>query len=310
MSGHDHGHAGAGGHDHGRTANRRRLVAALSITVAILVLQLVGAVLTGSLALLVDSAHVLTDVVGLAMALVAVSLAARPATERHTWGLVRAEVLAATAQALVLLGVAVYVVVEGLLRLVEPPQVDARGMLLFGVVGLVGNLVALAVLAGGRGSGLNMRAAFLEVANDALGSAAVIVSALLIGALGWRQVDTVAALLIGALIVPRALRILKEGVGVLLEATPAGLDLAAVRAHILQVEHVREVHDLHASQIASGLPVLTAHVVVDAECFRDGHAPVLLRQLQACVAEHFAVAVEHSTFQLEPVGHAETMRHT
>lgn len=302
--------AGGHAHGHGRTQDRRRLTAALAITGTILLAQVVGAVLTGSLALLVDSAHVLTDAVGLGMALVAVTLASRPTTERHTWGLVRAEVLAATAQALVLLGVAVYVVIEGLLRLAEPPDVDAGGMLVFGVVGLVGNLASLAILSGRRSSGLNMRAAFLEVANDALGSLAVIASAVVIATLGWQQVDTVAALLIGALIVPRAVRILREGVGVLLETTPAALDLAEVRAHILEVGHVREVHDLHASQIAEGLPVLTAHVVVDEECFHDGRAPEVLRRLQACVAEHFDVAIEHSTFQLEPVGHSETLRHT
>lgn len=301
--------SGDHGHDHDRAENRTRLSVALAITLTVLVAQVTGAFWTGSLALLVDSAHVITDAAGLVMALVAASLALRPATPRHTWGLVRAEVLAATAQALVLLGVGLYVIVEGIRRFLDPPEIDGGALLVFGAVGLVGNLAALAVLASARSRNLNMRAAFLEVANDALGSLAVIVSAVTIQTVGWHQVDTVAALLIGALIVPRALRILREGVGVLLEATPPALDLEAVRRHILAVEHVRDVHDLHASQIATGLPVLTAHVVVDDECFHDGHAPVLLADLQACVEQHFDVSVGHSTFQLEPASHREHMRH-
>jgi cobalt-zinc-cadmium efflux system protein len=303
----------SGNHTHGPTAasrsNTTRLTIALGITLAVLVAQVVGAVLTGSLALLVDSAHVLTDAAGLVMALIAATLARRPATDRHTWGLLRAEVLAATAQALVLLAVGLYVVVEGVQRLVHPPEIDGASLLVFGVLGLVGNLAALAVLASERSANLNMRAAFLEVANDALGSVAVILSAVAIELLGWHLVDTVAALVIGALIVPRALRILHEGIGVLLESTPRDLDLDAVRRHILELDHVREVHDLHASQIAAGLPVLTAHVVVDDDCFHDGHVPVLLGQLQACVAQHFDVSVEHSTFQVEPASHRENLRH-
>lgn len=139
--------------------------------------------------------------------------------------------------------------------------------------------------------------------NDALGSVAVIVAAVVIGLTGWLQADAVVALLIGALILPRTFRLLLETLGVLLESTPAGLELSTVREHILQVPHVRSVHDLHVSQIASGLPVLTAHVVVDDGCFTDGHVPQLLDQLQQCVAGHFKISIEHSTFQLEPAGH-------
>ena len=303
MSGHDHAHApGAGRH-------RSRLAVALGITTALLLAQIVGAVLTDSLALLVDSAHVLTDAAGLLMAFVAASLVERPATMRHTWGLKRAEVIAASLQALVLLAVGLYVIIEGVQRLFDPPEINAGGLLLFGIIGLLGNLAAIAVLASSRSDNLNLRGAFLEVVNDALGSLAVIVSAVVLTTTGWAQVDTLAALLIGALIVPRALRLLRDAVDVLLESTPRNLDLAAVRAHILEIDHVRGVHDLHASQITTGLPILTAHVVVDDECFHDGHIPVLLAELQACVAEHFPVSVEHSTFQLEPASHTESTRH-
>jgi cobalt-zinc-cadmium efflux system protein len=154
---------------------------------------------------------------------------------------------------------------------------------------------------------LNTRAALLEVVNDALGSIAVLVAATVIALTGWHRADALASLLIGALILPRTWKLLRETVDVLLEATPKNVDLAHVRAHILAVPHVQAVHDLHASTVASDLPVLTAHVVADNECFRDGHLPRLLDQLQQCLAGHFDV--EHSTFQFEPASHAAHEHH-
>lgn len=307
MHDHDHAHDAVGG-PAGAAApeavrgQRRRLVAALVIAVVMLVAEVVGALLTDSLALLVDAAHVATDAGGLAVAVLAATLAMRPPTARRTWGFRRAEVLAALGQATVLVAVGVVVLVEGVQRLVHPPEIPSGQLVVFGAVGLVGNLVALGILAGHRRANLNLRAAFLEVANDALGSLGVVVAAVVIATTGWQRADAVAALVIGALIVPRAVTILREAVAVLLESTPPGLDLDEVRAHLLGVEHVQGVHDLHASLIATGLPVVTAHVVVDAECFATGHAPQQLDALQSCVAEHFSVA--HATFQLEPPTHA------
>lgn len=296
-TGHDHGHGAA-------TANRTRLAVAFAITASILVAEVIGVVWTGSLALLVDAGHMLTDAGGLLMALLAASLMLRTATDRRTWGWRRTEVLAAGAQATVLLGVGIYAFVEGARRLTAPADVSPGGLLFFGIVGLLGNVASLAVLSGGRHTNLNLRAAFLEVVNDALGSVAVIISALIIATTGWTRADALAGMLIAVLILPRAVVILREAGNVLLESTPAGLDLEDVRQHILELEHVQKVHDLHASQIATGLPVLSAHVILDDECFHDGHAPRLLNQVQACVAEHFDVSVEHSTFQFEPAGHA------
>ncbi|WP_066523128.1 cation diffusion facilitator family transporter [Curtobacterium ammoniigenes] len=293
---HDHGSGGA-------DANRTRLSVALAITVAILLAEIVGALLTNSLALLVDAAHMLTDAGGLGTALLAAHLAAQPANAKRTWGFARAEVLSATAQAAVLLAVGLFVLIEGVHRLIAPPSVASSGLLFFGVIGLVGNACSIAVLAAGRSANFNLRAAFLEVLNDALGSLAVIVAAVVIALTGWTGADAVAGLLIGALILPRAFTLLRETVSVLLESTPPGLDLDDVRRHLLERQGVVEVHDLHASQIASGLPVLTAHVVVERSLFGDGTLPALLDDLQSCVAEHFAVSVEHSTFQLEPAGH-------
>jgi cobalt-zinc-cadmium efflux system protein len=292
-------------HAHGAPSGRRRLTIAFSITVIILAAEVVGAIITGSLALLVDAAHMLTDAGGLGIALLAASLSHRPPTAKRTWGFERAEVLGATAQAAVLLAVGVFVLIEAVQRLFAPPEISGPQLIVFGIIGLLGNVAAIIVLASSRSSTMNLRAAFLEVVNDALGSIAVIVAAIVIALTGFVLADAIAAIVIGALILPRAVLLLRETTNVLLESTPKGLDLDSVRDHILTVPHVVGVHDLHVSQIATGLPVLTAHVVVDDECFYDGHTPRLLDQLQHCVAEHFAVQIEHSTFQLEPVGHGE-----
>lgn len=295
---HDHAHGHAG-------ADRGRLLVAFGITALILVAEVIGAVVTGSLALLADAGHMFTDAAGLLIAVIAATLVRRPPTMHRTWGYARAEVLAAALQAGLLLIVGVFVIVEAIRRLLEAPEVASGAMVWFGVAGLAGNIVAMAVLAGGRGNSLNTRAAFLEVVNDALGSIAVIVAALVIAATGWTGADSIASLLIGALIIPRTLRLLKETTDVLLESTPRGLDLGDVRQHILAMPHVVDVHDLHASLVGSGTPVLSGHVTLEDECLRDGHAPGILSDLQRCVAEHFAVPVEHSTFQLETAAHRD-----
>ncbi|WP_333618071.1 cation diffusion facilitator family transporter [Dietzia sp.] len=302
--GHDHGHSH--GHDHTAEAggDRRRLAAALGVTLFIMAVGIVGAAVSGSLALLADAGHMLTDAIGLAVALGAATLAARPPTMRRTWGFRRAEVIAAAAQALLLLAVGVFVIVEAIRRLFAPPEVSDGPMLLFGIAGLLGNLVSLWILMAGRGNSFNLRAAFLEVLSDALGSVAVIVGAIVIATTGWTRADAIASLFIGAFIIPRTLTLLRDTTQVLLASTPKGLDLEEVRRHILAMDHVEEVHDLHAELIATGVPVLTGHVVIRDACLRDGHAMEILRDLQECVATHFDVPVEHSTFQLETAAHA------
>jgi cobalt-zinc-cadmium efflux system protein len=298
VSGHDHSHAHA-------TDDHKRLFAALCVTVLILIAEAVGAVFSGSLALLADAGHMFTDASGLVIALIAASLALRPRTPERTWGYKRAEILAAGLQAGLLLVVGGFVLVEAIRRLIEPPEVGSSAMLWFGVIGLVGNAVALAVLAGGRKASLNLRAAFLEVLNDALGSSAVIIAAIVIALTGWTRADALVSMLIGALIVPRTLRLLKETADVLLAATPKGLDLRSVRDHILALPHVLDVHDLHATLIGTGTPVITGHVTLRDECLMDGHSQEILSQLQQCVAEHFDLPVEHSTFQLETAAHRD-----
>lgn len=301
-TGHSHGSAGQGHAGADVADHRGRLAAVLGITVAVMVVEVVGAIVSGSLALLADAGHMLTDVAGLTLGLVAAILARRPATDERTWGYRRAEILGAAAQAAVLLAVGVFVLVEAVQRLVNPPEVTSGAMLLFGVVGLVGNIVGLLILAGGRGANLNMRAAFLEVVNDAVGSVAVLAAAVVIATTGWLRADAVASLVIGVLIIPRTLGLLRETVDVLLESTPKGLDLQGVRGRIMTLPHVHDVHDLHASQVATGLPVLTAHVVVDDSCFHDGHLGPMLDELQRCINTDFNV--EHSTIQFESGAHA------
>lgn len=308
--GHPHTHAHGAGHGHaaGRgqggpgTGQRRALSVVLGISVAILGAEVAGALLSGSLALLADAGHMLSDVGGLALALTATVLAARPATRTRTWGFARAEVLAAAAQAVALLAVGGFVLAEAIRRLIAPPTVTPQIMVVFGVLALAGNAVSVVVLSRLQGGNLNARAALLEVATDALGVGAVLVAAVVIAFTGWARADAIASLVIAALIVPRTIRLLREAVRVLMEAAPADVNVAEVRSHILSAKHVREVHDLHATSVASNLPVLTAHVVVDDSCFTDRRLPELLDQLQECLAGHFDV--EHSTFQFEPAGHA------
>lgn len=295
------------GHDHGPSEAdarspkdfRGRLWIAFSLTAVIVAAQAIGAVVTGSLALLTDTAHAVADASGLLVALIAATLMRKPAGPKHTWGFRRIEVIAALGQAVLLVAVGVYAAVEAVRRLVEPPEIPGDQLLVFGVIGLAANIVSIVVLSSGRAANFNMRAAFLEVLNDALGSLGVIVAAIVIATTGFLQADAIAGLLIVALIVPRAFTLMRETTGVLMEFTPAGLDLDAVREHILAVDHVTDVHDLHASTVATGLPTLTAHVVVDDRCFTDSHAVGILQDVKKCVAEHFDVSIHHSTFQIE-----------
>ncbi|MGZ3118933.1 cation diffusion facilitator family transporter [Streptomyces sp. H62] len=303
-AGHDHGHAhGARAGGTATAAYRGRLRVALGITLFVMVVQIVGGVLADSLALVADAAHMATDALGLGMALLAVHFASRPPSDRRTFGFARAEILAALANCVLLLGVGGYVLFEAIERFITPADTEGGLTVVFGVIGLVANTVSLTLLMRGQKESLNVRGAFLEVAADALGSVTVIVSALVILATGWQAADPIASLVIGVMIVPRTLRLLRETLDVLLEAAPKGVDIAEVRAHILALDGVEDVHDLHAWTITSGLPVLSAHVVVNGEALSAIGHEKMLHELQGCLGDHFDV--EHCTFQLEPGGHAE-----
>lgn len=300
--GHGHSHADAA------RGNRVRIAVALGITLVVLVAEVVGAFVSGSLALLGDAGHMSSDAIGLAVALVASFVAARPATDRHTFGFQRMEVLAALANGLILVVVAAVVAFEAIRRLASGgDHVDAVPMLVVASVGLAANIVAFLVLRGGDRSSLNLRGALLEVFGDMLGSIAAIVAAVVILLTGLASADAIASLVIAALIVPRALLLLRDVVHVLTESAPRDRDVEQIREHICQTAGVVAVHDVHIWNITSGAPVFTAHVVVEPDVFERGETDAMLDALGGCLSDHFDVA--HSTFQLEPAGHADHEEH-
>ncbi|MET7511966.1 cation diffusion facilitator family transporter [Streptomyces sp. NPDC005480] len=301
-AGHDHGHSHAPTGT-ASAAHLGRLRIALGITLTVMVVEIVGGLLADSLALVADAAHMATDALGLGMALLAIHFANRPASEQRTFGFARAEILAALANCLLLLGVGGYVLVEAIQRFLEPAETEGGLTIVFGAIGLVANMISLSILVRGQKESLNVRGAFLEVAADALGSVAVIISATVILATGWQAADPIASIAIGLMIVPRTVKLLRETLNVLLEAAPKGVDMAEVRAHITELPGVLDIHDLHAWTITSGMPVLSAHVVVSSEALNAIGHEKMLHELQGCLGVHFDV--EHCTFQLEPVGHAE-----
>jgi len=225
----------------------------------------------------------------------------RPATPERTFGYMRFEILAAFINALLLFGVAGFVLVEAVRRFMEPPELSTGVMLTVAAVGLVANAGSLLMLRGGQHASLNVRGAYLEVLGDLLGSAAVIVAAIVIALTGFTQADAIASAAIGLMILPRTWALLREAVGVLLEATPKGVALAEVRQHINQTPGVLGVHDLHAWTITSGLPILSAHIIITEDALADGAGGRVMDQLSQCLAGHFDV--EHCTFQLEAPGH-------
>ncbi|RLV56484.1 cation transporter [Aeromicrobium phragmitis] len=298
------------GHRHGTGVQHRgRLALVLGIALVVFVVQLVVAALTGSLALFADAGHVLTDAVGVAMALIAITVGQRGGGRdvRSSYGFHRAEVLAAGANGLILLGLCVAIVIGAVRRLTEPVAIDGGLVLAAGAVGLAANVVALMLLRDGATQNLNVRGAYLEVLGDALGSVAVLVSAAVIVLTGWNQADPIASLVIAALIVPRAVTLLREVGEVLLESAPRDVDLAELRDHLMGADGVVDVHDLHVWTITSGMPVMSAHIVVDDAVVDMTDAQVILGRLHGCLAEHFDV--EHSTLQIEPRGHADTEAH-
>ncbi|MCX4514236.1 cation diffusion facilitator family transporter [Streptomyces sp. NBC_01619] len=304
-AGHDHGHTHGGPPPTGTAAAayRGRLRIALGITLGVMVLEIVGGILADSLALIADAAHMATDALGLAMALLAIHFAGRPADTNRTFGFARAEILAALANCVLLLGVGGFLLYEAVQRFITPAETRGGVAIVFALVGLAANMVSLSLLVRGQKESLNVRGAYLEVLADALGSVMVLISAAVILATGWQAADPIASLAIGVMIVPRTVKLLRETLNVLLEAAPKGVDMAEVREHIRALPGVEDVHDLHAWTITSGMPVLSAHVVVAQDVLDAVGHEKLLHDLQGCLGSHFDV--EHCTFQLEPSGHAE-----
>jgi cobalt-zinc-cadmium efflux system protein len=295
--GHGHGH----GHGASRAADRRRLRWVLAVTASVLVVEVVGAVLTGSLALLADAGHMATDAGAVVLALGASYVASLPGGRRSTFGYHRAEVLAALVNAVVLLAVCGYLAYAGISRLADPSDVDAGPMILFAAFGLLANGVSLAILHRGDTASLNLRGAANEVFADLLGSVLAVAAGVVILTTGWQRADPAASLVIAVMILPRATLLLRDAAVVLLEIAPTGLDLDDVEHHLRHVDGVVDLHDLHAWTITSGMPSLSAHVTVTDDALAARGVGAILDELCECVAEHFDV--RHATFQVEPVSH-------
>ncbi len=292
-------------HSHGVSsgADRRFLSLALMLLLGFMVAEVAAALASGSLALLADAGHMLTDVAALATAVVATRLATRPEGGQWTYGLKRAEILSAAVNGLTLVVIGTVVAVEGVRRLFEPPDVAGELVLWVALAGIVVNLVATWTLAKADQSSLNVRGAYLHILTDLYGFIGTAIAGVVIMVTGWVRADAVASLLVAGLMVHAAWGLLRDSGRILLQAAPSHVALGEVRSHLLECTQVVAVHDLHAWTVTSGLPTLSAHVVVRQDCFRDGEAPRVLDNLQRCLAGHFDI--EHSTFQLEPEGHRD-----
>lgn len=290
---HDHDHRSSAGR------NKGRLAVVLGLTLGILITEIAGAALTGSLALWADAGHMASDAAGIALALFAIWVSTRPTTDDRTFGYYRAEILAAAINAVVLFSLGIFVFYKGVERLFDEAEVEPGIMAVFGAVAIAGNAASMWILHAGQKESLNVRGAYLEVFSDFLGALAVVVAAAVIAVTGIHQADAVASMIIGVMILPRSWNLLRDAVDVLLEATPRGVALDEVRGHILETPGVADVHDLHVWTITSGMPVISAHVTVDGNVEHG----VVLDALGACLAGHFDI--EHSTFQLEPADHQD-----
>lgn len=287
--------------------NRRGLQITFVLTFAYFLVEVAGGVLTNSLALLADAAHMLTDVFGLGLALFATWISQKPATPQKTYGYYRFEILAALANAVVLFIVSFYILYEAYRRFEQPPEIASLPVLIVAVVGLAVNLIGFWILREGAAESLNVHGAFLEVISDALGSVGVIVAAAIMLKTGWYYADPIFSVLIGLFILPRTWKLLTQAVNVLLEGTPAHINLAAVEETLLDVEGVGKVHDLHVWAITSGIEALSAHVVLEENCDpKDGDR--VLEALAVFLKEKFGI--DHSTIQIENSSrHEKEMQH-
>ena len=293
------------GHSHELepSADLRLVSIALSLIVLLLVVEVVAAVNGNSLVLYADAGHMVTDVAALSLSIWAIKMAQRPPRERWTYGFKRAEILAAAANGALLVGVALIIGIEAVHRLITPQHV--AGVLVFSIAafGAVVNLIAVRVLAHANRTSLNLRAAFAHVVTDLYAVVGTAVSGLVILTTHWERADSIASLLVVALMLWTAWGLLRDSGQILLQAAPSDLDLNDVRTHLVGVDDVLDVHDLHAWTLTSGSTTLSAHITVEDRCFNTGHTPQILDALQSCLASHFSIT--HSTLQLEPGGHVE-----
>jgi len=287
--GHAHNHSAAG-------KNKKRLAIVLALTSAYLVAEVIGGLLTHSLALLADAGHMLTDVAGLAFALLAIRFAERPATPERTYGYYRVEILAALVNAVVLIGISLYILYEAYERFRNPPEIQSGGMLAVALVGLVVNIAGIYLLKSASEESLNMKGAYFEVLSDMLTSIGVIAAGIIMLTTGWYYADPIISAGIGVFILPRTWMLLRDAVGVLLEGTPHDVNLAALRESIRTVEGVADVHDLHVWSLTSGINAMSVHAVLADHSLHDE----VLAAVQKKVTSEFKIA--HATVQVECKG--------
>lgn len=279
----------------------RLVLVALTLISSFLLVEFVTALVDNSLALYADAGHMLTDVAALALSAWAIHLTGKPSTIKWTFGLKRAEILAALANGVTLSAIALFITIEAIRRLVSPQHVPGTPLLIVAIVGALVNLLAAWTLARANQTSLNVRAVSAHIMTDLYAFIGTALAGVLILWSHWERADSVASLFVAVLMARSAWGLVRDAGRILLEATPDALVLSDVRDHLLEVPHVLDVHDLHAWTVTSGLIVLSAHVVVEDHCFSSGHAPQVLDALQECLATHFGV--EHATFQLEPAAH-------
>ena len=280
----------------------RYLLLALSLVTVFLVAEVLAAFFGRSLALLADGGHMLTDVAALGMSAWAVRLAKRPSEGRWTFGLKRAEILSAAVNGVTLIAIALLIAVEAIQRLVTPQHVNGAVVLTVALVGAAVNVAVAAILSRANRTSLNIRGAYAHILTDVYAFIGTAIAGLIIILTKWNRADPIASLFVVLLMIWTAWGLLRDAGKILLQASPDSLDLVHVRSHLSEVEHVLDIHDLHAWTVTSGQTTLSAHVVVEDHCFDSGHAPQVLDALQKCLTEHFEV--EHATFQLEPATHA------
>lgn len=283
--------------------NKQRLKIVLALTFTYLIAEVVGGILTKSLALLADAGHMFTDVGGLTLALVAIRFAERKATPQRTFGYYRAEILAAVINAVVLIGISIYILYEAWQRFKNPPEVQSKFMLIVAGIGLAVNIIGMLIMRKSSGESLNMKGAYFEVLSDMLTSIGVIIAGIIMLTTGWYYADPIVSAGIGLFILPRTWRLLKEGVGVLLEGTPSDINLAELRETIQKINGVMGVHDLHVWSLTSGINAMSVHVVIK----KENEFNQMLTDINNTVTQNFKIA--HTTIQLETEGHKENEMH-
>ncbi|MRS98079.1 cation diffusion facilitator family transporter [Ralstonia pickettii] len=295
------------GHDHSHgTRNERALKIALGLTTTFLIAEFVGGILTKSLALISDAAHMFTDAAALAIALAAIQIGKRAADKRRTFGYYRFEILAAAFNALMLFGVAIYILYEAYQRLRTPAEVQSLGMLVIAVIGLIVNVLSMRLLSAGQDQSLNVKGAYLEVWSDLLGSVGVIFAAIIIRFTGWQWVDSAIAVLIGLWVLPRTWLLLKLSINILLEGVPEDIDLPSVEEALLSIPGVRSLHDLHVWALTSGKVSLTAHLVNDPNVNAEAE---ILPEVRSRLAQRFSITHITVQFELTPCEQADATTH-